>query len=170
MRCGILFLTFLSLVSAIFQDEAYQLDYHHALLGQPLEETTLFHQPNANSRASLIYTFTQEGAIGAVNPKDGSLIWRHLLSPATGSTTRVLKAVEGRDYVVSGHNSEVNAWSASTGRLFWSHHLDSGRVKDLTVLQNGDVAVLTEQGSYVVGINGASGALQWTFEDHRSVK
>ena len=58
---------------AVFADEAWTVDYHHALLGEPREETTFFHQPNPISRASLIYSLSEEGVLGAINPRDGRI-------------------------------------------------------------------------------------------------
>ena len=31
---------------AVFVDEAWNIDHHYALLGQPSEKTTFFHQPS----------------------------------------------------------------------------------------------------------------------------
>ena len=120
---------------AVFADEAYQTDYHHALLGIPREASTFVHQPVAASKASLIYTLTEKGLVAAVNPKDGSILWRQQLPGANSTSQAVLKA--GRENVVaSASTSQVASWQASDGRLIWSH--DYGHdvaVKDVQFLQ-----------------------------------
>src|SRR5215469_10678850 len=88
-------------VLAVFPDEAYQVDYHHALLGFPQQHTTFFHQPYPNSKASLIYTLSERGVIGAVNPKDGSIIWRQFLASDLTGSGGFLKAGEGQNIVIS---------------------------------------------------------------------
>lgn len=101
---------------AIFADEAWDVDYHHPLLGLPKEEATLFHQPNPASKASLIYTLSEEGIVGAVNPRDGSLVWRQSL-PRNLSDAGFLRAGSGQDIVIAGAGHQVSAWSAADGRL-----------------------------------------------------
>ena len=157
---------------AVFADEAWNVDYHYALLGEPQEETTFFHQPNPTSKASLIYTLSKRGVVGAVNPRDGSVVWRQLLSPdLTSSTDRgFLRAGEGQDTIVSGYGSQVAAWSAADGRLAWT--VDThGPLKDVEILELSDgkiesgakdVVALSGGGSPAVQrLDGASGAVKW---------
>ena len=61
---------------AIFVDEVNDIDFHHALLGVPSPQSTFFHRPSSSSNASLLYTLSDRLVLGAVNPKDGSLVWR----------------------------------------------------------------------------------------------
>ncbi|GAB7343506.1 hypothetical protein MBLNU457_1519t1 [Dothideomycetes sp. NU457] len=159
---------------AVFLDDAFQVDYHLALLGTPLQHTTFFHEPNANSRASLIYTLSDKGIIGAVNPRDGSLVWRQNLGRVANSTNSHLRAGEGQDVVISALESEVTAWSAADGRQVWSVgfgeavqdleilELDEGRdgvkVKDALILSG-------ETRPKVVRISAATGETKWTFVD-----
>jgi outer membrane protein assembly factor BamB len=165
-------------ILAVFPDEAYQVDYHHALLGLPEEQSTFFHQPLATSKASLIYTLSEKSVIGAVNPKDGALVWRQPLPSAVNSTAALLRAGEGYDFVVSATDSEVAAWTASDGRLIWSQPFqEHGEVKDVALLEpvpgelDGgakDVLVLF-QGShpFVQRLDGETGAIKWQFGDTR---
>lgn len=123
---------------AVFADEAWNVDYHYALLGEPREETTFFHQPNPSSRASLVYTLSEENMLGAINPRDGAVVWRHALSSnANGSLSSnvgFLRAGEGQDVVVSGVADQVAAWSAADGRLVWSVDVQ-GQLEDLEILE-----------------------------------
>jgi len=160
------------LTSAIFVDEAWNIDYHYALLGAPKEDTTFFHQPNPSSRATLVYTLSQEGVLGAVNPRDGSVVWRQLL-PHNASNPSFLRAGEGQDIVVSGTGSQVAAWSAADGRLVWSLD-DNGCVEDLEILElldgketSGakDTLVITSGDRAAVRrVDGSSGAVRWEYK------
>jgi ER membrane protein complex subunit 1 len=162
-------------VLAVFEDEAFHIDYHHALLGQPLEDATFFHQPFANSRASLIYSLSDHAVLGAVNPKDGSLVWRQILPEATNSSTSILRTAEGRDTVYTAFDGQVAAWGASDGRLAWRYTFEEARrVRDVEVLDmNGsqgtkDIVVLVggEQPS-VIRLDVATGSPVWTYADAR---
>src|SRR5271156_785894 len=66
-------------VYAIFTDEAYHIDYHHALLGVPERHNLLFRRPHASSNASLLYAVSDKAVLGAINPRDGALLWRQPL-------------------------------------------------------------------------------------------
>ncbi|KAK4961643.1 hypothetical protein LTR10_002133 [Elasticomyces elasticus] len=158
---------------AVFADEAWNIDYHFALLGAPKEETCFFHQPNPSSRASLIYTLSEQHALGAVNPRDGSLVWRQLLS-SDGIAYRnsFLRAGEGQDVVISGVGHEVAAWSAADGRLVWSLSTE-GPLEDVEILELSDgketagakdaIALSSGANPTVQRIDGASGAVKWQF-------
>ncbi|KAG7291856.1 hypothetical protein NEMBOFW57_001877 [Staphylotrichum longicolle] len=56
---------------AVFRDEVGHIDYHHLLLGLPQRETTFLHRPRRADRASLLYTLSDVGVVGAVNPAAG---------------------------------------------------------------------------------------------------
>lgn len=156
---------------AVFSDEAWNVDYHFALLGEPQEQTTLFHQPSPESRASLVYTLSSQGVLGAVHPKDGTLVWRQLIS-ANNSNAAVgfLRAGEGQDTIVSGIGSQIAAWSAADGRQAWSLNL-AGEVVDVEILESEDGAAtpgvkdaLVMAGGYhavVQRVDGATGAVRW---------
>jgi len=165
---------------AVFVDEAGQIDYHHALLGLPSLETTFFHQPSPGSKASLIYTFSDSGVVGAVNPKDGSVVWRQQIGQRDDATTdsrQILRAGENQDTVVCAASQTVSAWSSTDGRSVWQRSFD-GRVVDLEVLDMplGDSAKVAKdtvalyasgKGSSVQRLNGKTGAVVWTFLEER---
>lgn len=159
--------------AAVFADEAWNLDYHYALLGEPKEDTTFFHQPNPSSRASLIYTVSTKGVLGAVNPRDGTVVWRQLLSHnTTSSQPSFLRAGEGQDTVISGIENHVAAWSAADGRLSWSVNV-LGPLEDVEILELSDGkatpsakdALVLSSGEHpaVQRLDGASGAVKWEY-------
>lgn len=157
--------------SAVFADEAFNLDYHHALLGKPQESTTFFHRPNPASRASLIYSLSEKGVLGAVNPRDGSLVWRQLLSEGESSGASFLRAGEDQDVVVSGIGNRVDSWTAGDGRLAWSH-VAPASLQDVEILELSDGketpgakdALILAGGEHaeVQRLDGATGAVKWS--------
>ncbi|KAM0708343.1 hypothetical protein Q7P35_004994 [Cladosporium inversicolor] len=157
--------------SAVFADEAWNFDYHHALVGKPQESTTFFHRPNPASRASLIYTLSEQGVLGAVNPRDGSLVWRQLLEANVSSDASFLRAGEDQGLVVSGIGSQVASWSAGDGRLAWSHNAP-GLLQDVEILELSDgketpgakdALILTGgELAEVQRLDGATGSVEWS--------
>ncbi|KAM3416175.1 hypothetical protein BST61_g7783 [Cercospora zeina] len=155
---------------AIFADEAWDLDYHHPLLGLPKEDTTLFHQPNPTSRASLIYTLSEEAVLGAVNPRDGSLVWRQALS-RNPSNAGFLRAGSGQGVVIAGAGRQVSAWSAADGRLAWTRAFEHD-IEDLEILElsDGKEAATAKDAVVLTGgehpavhrLDGSSGGVKWT--------
>lgn len=159
---------------AVFTDEAWNVDYHYALLGQPKQSTSFFHQPNPSSRASLIYTLSEQGVLGAVNPRDGAVVWRQLLlSDASADNASFLRAGEGQDVVISGIGSQVAAWSAGDGRQAWSVDC-GGPLQDVEILELVDgkdtsgakdvVALSGADHPLVRRLDGATGAVKWQYQ------
>ncbi|KAK9775144.1 putative ER membrane protein complex subunit 1 [Seiridium cardinale] len=159
-------------VRAVFQDEVNHIDYHHELLGVPQRETTFFHRPRPEEKASLLYTLSDLGVLGAVNPSSGTVVWRQLLNGSVTDGVGNLRAAEDSSWVASALGSSVQTWDALTGRNAWS--LDfAGTAKDLEVMEliaNGrkDVLVLYhEEGATVARrIHGTEGRVVW---EHRTV-
>ncbi|KAI9822174.1 MAG: DUF1620 super [Phylliscum demangeonii] len=118
---------------AIFQDEAYHTDFHYPLLGLPDEHTTFFHRP-ASSPSTYIYTLSEKHVVAAVNPKDGTAVWRQCLTPPTNSSSAFLRAGEGENTVISAAGGEVRAWDAQSGQGVWANEFGDGEVRDLEVL------------------------------------
>ncbi|KAL8805000.1 MAG: hypothetical protein Q9182_002202 [Xanthomendoza sp. 2 TL-2023] len=162
----LLFLRFCP-ADAIYADEAYQVDFHHVLLGLPQPETTFLHRPAPASKASLLYTLSERSVLGAINPKDGSVVWRQQLGNGSGR----LKASEGGTTVVTAVNGTVQAWDAAEGRLVWGWR-GSEEIKALEVLKSENAA----QAVYIITQNTGSkatirklsedsGAVLWEHED-----
>ncbi|TKW54114.1 ER membrane protein complex subunit 1 [Colletotrichum tanaceti] len=172
MRLTTLLLAASSLVSAVFVDEVGDVDYHHELLGVPQVETTLFHKPRRDDKASLLYTLSDVGVLGAVNPSNGAVVWRQFLTGDITYGGGHLRAAEGEDWVVSAYGNSVHAWNALSGRNVWWIDF-AGEIRDLEVMElteNGrkDVLALFEEkdGSTVLRrINGGDGSVVWEFKD-----
>lgn len=174
-------------VVAVFLDEASHIDYHQALLGIPQSQNTFFHRPQISSTASLLYTISDKAVLGAVNPKDGSLLWRHSLAgkPVSNGTTARLVAVEGDDKIISAFGQYITAWDALDGKLVWtesisstSHVLGLGAVPSTggeTTSDPLDVVVLAGDESakaspaVISRLAGDSGSSKWSYSDDRFV-
>lgn len=160
--------------AAVFEDDAYHIDFHYALLGSPKPEATFFQKPYAASKASLLYTVSENGTIGAINPKDGALVWRAARG-ASGSGH--LRAGEDQDTVISAVGNRIAAWSASDGRIVWETSIEGAVAEDLEILEQEDgissndakdAIVLVGHGSSgVKRMDGKTGRVKWTFEDTR---
>ena len=164
---------FIHITFAIYADEAYKLDYHHPLVGIPQAHTTFFHRPSTSSKASLLYTLSKDGIIGAINPKDGAVLWRQPFGQqgrnCTG--TSFLKTAEGLKTVYSALNGRVQAWDAVDGRLGWDWQ-SPGLVKALEVQvgAEGEIGVVVlSEGEGFHGIvryfSAETGEIKWEFLD-----
>ncbi|KAI0600638.1 hypothetical protein F4775DRAFT_590195 [Biscogniauxia sp. FL1348] len=156
-------------VRAVFRDEVGYIDYHHELLGVPQRETTFFHRPRPQEKASLLYTLSDVGVLGAVNPSNGAIVWRHLLNGSITHGGGHLRPVEDDTWLASALGSSVHTWDAMTGRNVWSLHFD-GTVNDLEVMEmtehgQKDVLTLHEEDSATVArrIHGTEGRVIWEF-------
>ena len=91
--------------------------------------------------------------LGAINPKDGAVIWRQRLADSVGNytTAGLLKAAEGSDTLVSAVNSKVQAWDATDGRLVWEW--DGGEETKVV-----DVTPSAEGGQYVLVLSKGEGS------------
>ena len=158
---------------AIYLDEAYQNDFHHALLGAPQAANTFFHRPSAASRASLLYTISERLVLGAINPRDGSVIWRQRLTNQKQHNTHpnFLRAVESKDTLITAVGNEVDCWDATDGRLVWQW-IEKGTVKSLEVdAGNADAIILSEKDESIACIKrlaADTGKVVWEHHDARS--
>ena len=113
--------------------------------------------------------------LGAINPKDGAVIWRQRLADSAQNYTApgLLKAVEGGDTLVSAVNGKVQAWDATDGRLVWEWDGGDGtKVVDVTPSAEGGkyVLILTEgaSSSFVIrNLAADTGELLWESSDWR---
>ncbi|KAJ9155292.1 ER membrane protein complex subunit 1 [Pleurostoma richardsiae] len=160
-----------STVRAVFQDEVGHIDYHYELLGVPQSETTFFHKPRREDKASLLYTLSDVGVLGAVNPSSGAVIWRQ---PVAGNITNgggFLRAGEGESWLAGAYGSSVHAWDAVGGRNLWWVDF-AGEVKDLEIMEltegnRKDILVLFEEaGSTILRrLHGTDGSVVWEFKE-----
>jgi len=163
--------------AAIFEDDAYHIDFHYALLGLPQHDATFFQKPYGGSKASLLYSISENQTVGAINPKDGALVWRqHPVSEPHGKGH--LRAADEQDTVISAVGNRVTAWSSSDGRLVWETTVDGAVVEDLEILEQEDGITKDEAKDAVILVSGTShgvkrldgktGRVKWTYEDARS--
>lgn len=132
MRSLLLALLFALRTLAIFADEAGLVDWHYALLGLPHDRSTIFHQPYPDSKASLLYTLSERNVVGAVNPKDGNLVWRHdLQKPGIGRGQ--MSTADAQDIIVTAVGDAVNVWAAADGRLVWERRFAQSRAVDVAL-------------------------------------
>lgn len=163
-------------VAAIFEDDAYHIDFHYALLGLPKHEGTFFQKPYAGSKASLLYSISQNQTFGAINPKDGALVWRQHF-PTESHGQGHLRAGHEQDTVISAAGDRVAAWSASDGRLVWEIRVGGAVVEDLEILEQEDGITVNEAKDAIILHSGDScgvtrldrktGRAKWRFEDTR---
>lgn len=113
--------------------------------------------------------------LGAINPKDGAVIWRQRLDDSVGNNTTagLLKAAEGSDTLVSAVDSKVQAWDATDGRLVWEWDGgDETKVVDVTPSAEGGQSVLVlskgEGSKFVVrNLAADTGEVLWESGDWR---
>ena len=162
---------------AIFADESYQVDYHHALLGPPQSHTTFFHRPSATSKASLLYTLSEKGIVAAINPRDGGIIWRHWLGEAQNTTNHAI-ADSGEGYltsaeetVISASSGLIQAWDAAQGRSRWEWS-GQGIVIGLETLETGSgvVGFWQEEARSVLRRLDTRGDVIWEYADESGDK
>ncbi|KAI5796251.1 hypothetical protein DFH27DRAFT_502102 [Peziza echinospora] len=144
--------------ACVLEDEAYEVDWHIPLVGASLFHSTFFHRPLPESKASVIYTLTDQHVIAAVLPKNGSLIWRQTIegdANLDGLGKPILRPGHGQ--VISAAGRVVRAWDATDGRLVWASEFNSA-VKDIQVNTDGAVWTLLGDGS-IRKLNGISGSV-----------
>ncbi|KND89211.1 ER membrane protein complex subunit 1 [Tolypocladium ophioglossoides CBS 100239] len=160
-----------SLAAAVFEDEVGDIDFHYSLVGLPQVETTFFHRPRKEDKASLLYTLSDVGVLGAVNPSNGELVWRHQIADDVTSGG-YLRAPEGENWVAAAHGSRVQAWNALTGRNVWQMEF-TGEVRDLEIMEltetaRKDVLALFDEDGVTVlrRLHGGLGTVVWEFREH----
>lgn len=164
---------------AVFSDEAFHVDYHHALLGIPQEHTTFFHRPHSTSNASLLYTISEKLVLGAVNPRSGTLVWRQKLGQPSypGQNKAFLRAGDVQNTVVSAVGGEVTAWDALDGRAAWKASFEGEPARGLEIaeLEEGvtspkpkdSIVLFGEKNAIVRRLDGETGSVKWEYKDER---
>lgn len=116
---------------AVFADEAYKVDFHYELLGLPRDTATFFHQPHPGSKASLLYTLSNKAVVGAVNPKDGRLVWRQSLDAQSPATKTFLRPGVQQDVILGARDGILTAWNAADGRIVWERSFRAAAIHDV---------------------------------------
>lgn len=157
-------------VRAVFQDEVGDVDFHFDLVGLPQRETTFFHKPRPDDKASLLYTLSDVGVLGAVNPGSGGVVWRQLVNGNITNGGGHLRAGDGETWLASAYGSSVHAWEAISGRNLWWMDLN-GEVKDLEIMEvtttgRKDVlALYNEDGATTLRrLSSSDGSVMWEFK------
>ncbi|KAL8323776.1 hypothetical protein RB597_008901 [Gaeumannomyces tritici] len=169
---------------AVFLDEVGDVDFHHALVGLPQQHTTFFHRPRRDDKASLLYTLSDLGILGAVNPTTGAVLWRQQVLAARSDDTAAaaaahLRAADGESWIASASGPSVSTWDAAGGRNVWSADFP-GHVRDLEVMEMAapadgrkDLLALSSEedegaGGHVTTLrrlHGTEGTVIWDFRD-----
>lgn len=168
---ALVFLGLPLLTQAVFRDEVGVVDFHHDLLGVPQSTTTFFHRPRSREKASLLYSLSDVGVLGAVNPGNGAIVWRQPLASNTTNGGGFLRAGDGQSWLCSAHGNSAHAWDALTGRNLWSRDF-VGEIKDLEILEltgegRKDVLALSheEDATVLRRLRGDTGDVVWEFRD-----
>lgn len=180
LQSALLVAACVSPAAAIFADEVNHVDFHHALLGAPSPDSTFFLKPSSASNASLLYTISDRSILGAVNPRDGAVIWRQNLTRlgASADSAGFVRGSDGSNAVVSAAGHSVSSWSAQDGKLIWDKQFSGSVAADLELLElEGSLSkssasdALVLSGSEGAGIlrrlDGDTGATKWEFKDDR---
>ncbi|EKV10951.1 Quinonprotein alcohol dehydrogenase-like [Penicillium digitatum] len=179
LQAALFFAACLSPAAAIYSDEVNHIDFHHALLGTPSPDSTFFLKPSTSSNASLLYTLSDKLLVGAVNPRDGALVWRQNISRSADSLahgTGLLRGLDGNDAIVAAVGNYIASWSAQDGKVGWENRDSEGVVADLELLELEDVttnsgvrdvvAVVASEGTGIVRrLDGNTGKPVWEFKD-----
>lgn len=159
------------LSQAVFRDEVGVVDFHYDLLGVPQSTTTFFHRPRQQEKASLLYSLSDVGVLGAVNPSNGAIVWRQPLAANITDGGGFLRAGDGQSWLCSAHGNSAHSWDALTGRNLWWRDFEGG-VKDLEIMElTGDgrkdvLALLhTDTATVVRRLRGDNGDVVWEFTD-----
>ncbi|KGO50299.1 ER membrane protein complex subunit 1 [Penicillium expansum] len=179
LQAALFFAACLSPAAAIYSDEVNHIDFHHALLGAPSPDSTFFLKPSTSSNASLLYTLSDKLLVGAVNPRDGALVWRQNISRSADSPAHgagLLRGLDGNDAVVAAVGNYIASWSAQDGKVGWENRVSKGVVADLELLELEDatatsgvrdtIAVVASDGAGIVRrLDGNTGKSVWEFKD-----
>lgn len=127
-----------------------------------------------------LYVGTEKNVVAAVNPKNGQIIWRHLLEK--NDKLRYLSADDQTVTTISGISSpHVRLWDSSTGTIVWDYEFTSvsnmdtanGSTDSVTVPVSGtsvdDILVLTPGGT-LTRISGKLGSLVWQTDIAREIQ
>ncbi|WAQ87721.1 hypothetical protein PtA15_8A627 [Puccinia triticina] len=184
-----------ALLSSVWSSSpSAEVTWHLPLLGLPVTQSSrqpsplrFFRHHNPKVRLtpglpSLAITVTQKNILGAINPKNGTIVWR-LLLPQTEPIIQYAVDINNRHVaIISGENTvNVRLLSLADGRLLWSKSLGNsgpkqadglvGRPCDLvfTTDQHSDhsdfpdLIILSRQ-SRAFRLSGHEGAIRWTWK------
>ncbi|MGW2745961.1 serine/threonine-protein kinase [Streptomyces sp. NPDC001450] len=97
----------------------------------------------------------QPGAVFAVAPADGTVLWRHSVATLTTSEPPVVSAGLVQPYTSGG--SRLAALAPASGKEVWERRLPP----DTTIRYAGGMALLTRADGTVTGVDAATGEAKW---------
>ncbi|MFE1314521.1 serine/threonine-protein kinase [Streptomyces sp. NPDC058755] len=97
----------------------------------------------------------QPGAVFAVSPADGTLLWRHSVATRTTSEPPVVSAGLVQPYTNGG--ARLAALAPASGKQVWERSLPP----DTTIRYAGGMALLTRADGTVTGVDAATGEAKW---------
>lgn len=142
---------------AIYADEANHIDFYHSFVGFPRPGRTFFHKPYAGSKGQLIYTLSEKNVLAAVNPKDGAVIWRQILSSNTTAVPGLLTAALDHSILASAVQGTVNTWRAFDGKAVGQTRFEDSQVQDIKFLDALNGQDTPAQRDLLVVIDGKNG-------------
>lgn len=158
-------------VRAVFRDEVGDVDFHFDLVGLPQRETTFFHKPRPDDKASLLYTLSDVGVLGAVNPGTGAVVWRQLVNGSITKGGGHLRAGDSETWIASAYGNSVQAWEAVSGRNLWWTEF-AGEIKDLEIMEitgkgRKDVLALYNEDDTTIlrRLSSSDGSVMWEFKE-----
>lgn len=105
-------------VLAILEDQAGQYDWLQQYVGRvKLAQLATTPRPR-------LYVASEAGALAALSPTDGSLLWRKVL--AEGDTFTHLLVLGTRVVTLSDGGRQLLAWDAATGGAVWAATVATG--------------------------------------------
>ena len=145
-------------VRAIYEDQAGQYDWLKQHVGR-VKLAQLVSRPRAR-----LYVASEAGALAAVAPANGRLLWRKVL--AEGDTISHLQVAGSQVLTLSDGGRQLRAWDADTGAALWavaagsSEEVAGSAGNDLAVVPKGD-AVVVALGSIARAYSLADGKPLW---------
>ncbi|KAG6865380.1 hypothetical protein C0991_003083 [Blastosporella zonata] len=168
---------------ALHESDVGVLDWHKFLVGVPLVaapvtapsfhalDSVAYADSNLTENPEIIYTATANNVFAALNPKDGSVVWRHIyqkddrimgyyrhsnlvatLSGTGGATLRLFDGITGFLHL------EERLHAPESGRPAEPHYLGTH-----ITFYGDDAAYVLTNGHIVRRIDTTTGAVQWTW-------
>lgn len=157
---------------------AYTLDgkkLYSVEYGSPWTDTYPETRTTPTIEGGKAYVVSGSGEVVCLNIKDGSTVWkvdaRKKFEGTTGTwgTSECLLVYDNKVfYTPGGKQTTVVTLDAQTGETVWKSESlgeNSSYVSPLMYMHNGHRKIVTVAGNKVIGINPATGKIEWTFDD-----
>ncbi|KAI9596273.1 hypothetical protein BDF19DRAFT_421811 [Syncephalis fuscata] len=134
---------------ALYEDQAGLYDWHIPLIGVPKQ--SFFHRADTRSRQLLL--LTDRGILASVQPRSGTLVWRHNLNHGTGTIVANHTCRALGEYIATVSSTDkislLRVWDVKSSFLVWEYvytrTVSTGHSSaDIVFTPNGDVILLTE--------------------------